>query len=358
MKSWFGSYIASPGAEPLEATVLGVEKKITAGLRSESGAAITHSWDIKDIQASFDISQQATRLVNTREPGKVILIRGKDALQFINEMQAEQNTSWYKKRKTREWSRSLLIIFSILLVLAIAYLLLVPWLSEKIASRVPVHTEAQFGNAIYDALELPALEDARATALTNDFFRKMNVATAYDIKITVVKGSTVNAFALPGGHIVVYTALLDQLQTYPELAALLSHEFTHVNNKHSTKIIFRQLGSRIFLSALFGKFGSVTAVMADQADNLKSLTYSRKLEKEADTEGLALLQARKIDPEGFVRLFQRLKEASPASELPEFLGSHPDIDKRIAYIREQSHNSATEENVQLKTIFEQIKKEP
>jgi beta-barrel assembly-enhancing protease len=357
MKSWFGSYIESPGAEPVEATVLGVEKKITAGVRNESGATITRSWDIKDIQASFDISQQATRLINTKEPGRMILIQGKDALQFINEIQAEQNASWHKRKKVREWGGSLVILFSILLVLAIAYLLFVPWLSEKIAARVPVHTEEQFGDAIYDALGLSVQEDARATALTNDFFRKMNVSTAYDIKITVVKGSTVNAFALPGGHIVVYSALLDQLETYPELAALLSHEFTHVNNKHSTKIIFRQLGSRIFLSALFGKFGSVTAVMADHADNLKSLTYSRKLEKEADTEGLALLQARKIDPEGFVRLFQRLKEAAPGSQLPEFLGSHPDIDNRIAYIRERS-DIVAEENIQLKTIFEQLKKEP
>ncbi len=215
-------------------------------------------------------------------------------------------------------------------MLIAVYFLIVPWLSEKLASTISVNTEQQIGNAVYDALDLSAQEDKEATTVLNDFFKEMNVPTAYAIRITVVKSDVVNAFALPGGNIIVYSALLKELEAYPELAALLSHEFTHVNNKHSTKSIFRQLGSRVFLSLLFGKFGSVTSVMVDQADKFKSLKYSRSLEKEADLEGLSLLKERKIDAEGFIGLFKHLKDAAPASAMPEFLGSHPDIDQRIA----------------------------
>jgi predicted Zn-dependent protease len=182
----------------------------------------------------------------------------------------------------------------------------------------------------------------------------MKVPTEYNIRITVVKSEVVNAFALPGGHIVVYSALLKQLKTYPELAALLSHEFVHVNNKHSTKSIFRQLGSKVFLSLLFGKFGSVTSVMIDQADQFKSLKYSRGLEREADMEGLTILKERKINPEGFAALFTHLKESAPASAMPEFLNSHPDIDKRVEYIRNASKNSTIEDNEPLKIIFEKL----
>ena len=153
----------------------------------------------------------------------------------------------------------------------------------------------------------------------------------------------------------VYRALLEKMKSYPELAALLAHEFTHVNNRHTTKSIFRQLGSRIFLGLLFGKIGSVTSVLVDHADNLKSLKYSRKLEKEADMDGLSLLQERHIDPNGFVTLFQHLKESGPGSSMPEFLGSHPDIEKRIAYIQEASKGATFEENEQLKSIFEKLK---
>lgn len=355
MKTWFGSYFMSSHAEPVEATVLAYEKAIAIGFRQADGSNSTVTWNIRDIAVAFDNNQQATKISNVNEAGTSLIINGKDAKHYIEQLQAEHNKPWHKKNKTREWGRNLLIFLGISTVLITAYFLLVPWLSEKLAAGVSVKTEEQFGNAVYDALALSTQEDKTATAVLNDFFKEMKVTTAYDIRITVVKNDIVNAFALPGGHIVVYTGLLKELKTYPELAALLSHEFVHVNSKHSTKSIFRQLGARVFLSLLFGKFGSVTSVMIDQADKFKSLKYSRRLEKEADMDGLSILQERKIDPGGFVSLFKHLKDSSPVSSIPEFLGSHPDIDKRIAYIREASKNIVVEENEQLKTIFEKLK---
>jgi len=353
MKTWFGTYLTSSHAEPVEATVLAYEKNIAIGFRQANGDNSTINWNIGDIDAAFDNSLQATKISNIKDPGTKLLINGKNAKEYIEQLQAEHHKPWHKKENTKEWSRNLLIFLSIASVLVTAYFLIVPWLSEKLASTVSVKTEEQFGNAVYDALSLE--EDKEATIIVNNFFKELKVTTAYNVRIIVVNSDVVNAFALPGGNIVVYTGLLKELKTYPELVALLSHEFIHVNNKHSTKSIFRQLGSRVFLSLLFGKFGSVTSVMIDQADKFKSLKYSRGLEKEADVEGLAILKERKIDPEGFVSLFKHLKDSAPASAMPELLGSHPDIDNRIAYIRDVSKNAAVEENIQLKTIFEKLK---
>jgi beta-barrel assembly-enhancing protease len=355
MKTWFGSYFTSFQEEPVEATVLAYEKNIAIGFRRADGTNSTVTWDIRDIGVAFDHSLQATKINRAKEPGTKLIINGTDAKNFIEQLQTEHKKPWHKKDKTKDWGRNLLIFLGIFAVLVTTYFLIVPWLSEKFASTVSVKTEEQFGNAVYDALALSSQEDKAATIVLNDFFKEMKVATPYNVRITVVKSDIVNAFALPGGNIVVYTGLLKELNSYPELAALLSHEFIHVNNKHSTKSIFRQLGSRIFLSLLFGKFGSVTSVMIDQADKFKSLKYSRGLEKEADIDGLAILKERKIDPEGFVSLFKHLRDSAPTSVMPEFLGSHPDIDKRVDYIRNASVNVAAEENVQLKTIFEKLK---
>jgi predicted Zn-dependent protease len=192
--------------------------------------------------------------------------------------------------------------------------------------------------------------------VVNDFFTALKIPTAYNVRISVVNDNVVNAFALPGGRIVVYSALLKQISSYPELAALLSHEFTHVNNKHSTKSIFRRLGSKVFLGLLFGRFGNVTSVLVNHADDLKSLKYSRKLEKEADTDGLNILAERKIDPKGFSDLFEHLKAAAPLNSMPEFLASHPDVDKRISYIQELAKGATVVENEQLKAIFDKLKK--
>ena len=116
-----------------------------------------------------------------------------------------------------------------------------------------------------------------------------------------------------------------------------------------------KLGSKIFINMLFGNLGSVTGVLADQADDLKSLTYSRSLEKEADINGLHILMDRKIDPRGFADLFRHLQAATPSSAPPELLASHPDINKRIEYIRDKSASAVIEEHEQLLNIFDQLK---
>ena len=354
MKSWFAQYFETVVDEPVEATVLASEKKITIGFRRDN-INVTFNWDMQDVEVVFDNSLQATRINNLKEKNSKLIVEGKDALTFIQDIKAEQNKAWHKKDKTKEWGRALLILSAVAGILILVYILLVPWISEKMASAVSVRTEERFGNAIYSGLDLSTREDARASLLLNEFFNELKINSPYTIHITVVKDEVVNAFALPGGHIVVYNALLKEIKTYPELAALLSHEFIHVSNHHSTRSIFRKLGSRIFLSLLFGKFGTVTSVMAEQADNLKSLTYSRSLEKEADMEGLALLKQRKIDPTGFIALFEHLEASAPANELPEFLNSHPDIPNRITAIREVSAGATIEENEQLKNIFNQLK---
>lgn len=355
MKSYFASYLASAGAASVDATVLVFDKNLNIGFRNPDGSNAMVNWLLKDVEVSFYFSTQQTKLRHTNNPWGELLIDGNDAELFVKSMQAEQKKAWHKKSSGREWIRNSILFLAILGLLFLLYLLIVPWLSSKLASKVSIKTEKQIGDAVYDALGLASQEDSAKSYILNNFFNVMEVPTAYNIRITVVNSSTVNAFALPGGRIVVYSALLDEIGSYPELAALLSHEFTHINNKHSTKSIFRRLGSKVFLGLLFGRFGTVTNVVVNNADNLKSLKYSRNLEKEADIDGLAILTKRNIDPRGFVDLFNHMKEAAPANAMPEFLASHPDIDKRISYILQASPGASIKEDTTLKVIFEKLK---
>jgi Zn-dependent protease with chaperone function len=355
MKSYFGDYSPSSGTEPADSTVLVFDKSLNIGFRNSDGSNVMINWPLKDVEASFDLASQRSKLRNKKFPGAELLIQGNDAASYVKEMQAETQKPWHKKGSGQEWIRNSLLLLSILGALFLLYLLIVPWLSSKLASKVSIKTERQLGDAVYDAMGLPAQEDAAKTILLNEFFTKMDIPSPYSIRISVVNENVVNAFALPGGRIVVYSALLKEMDSYPELAALLSHEFTHVNNKHSTRSIFRKLGSKVFLGLLFGRFGSVTSVVVDHADNLRSLKYSRSLEKEADMEGLAILTKRGIDPKGFTDLFTHLKEAGSATMMPEFLASHPDTDKRLKYIREAAAMVTVTENEELKAIFEKLK---
>lgn len=355
MKSYFGTYSFTPGSPAIASTVLVFDKNLSIGFRNDDGSNAMISWLLRDVEVTTQFGSDTARVKHLQQKGELI-IEGRDAADHIKALQAEMQKPWYKRSSGREWVRNSVLFLGIIGVLFLLYLLIVPWLSEKMASRVSVNTERQLGDAVYDAMGYSSMEDAGSTMILNDFFASMQVPTAYDIRISVVNENVVNAFALPGGRIVVYSALLKQIKSYPELAALLSHEFTHVNNKHSTKSIFRRLGSKIFLSMLFGRFGSVTSVLINHADDLKSLKYSRRLEKEGDMDGLQLLMQRKIDPRGFSDLFEHLKAAAPLNSMPEFLASHPDVDKRIAYVEEQAKGAPVTENEQLKAIFEKLKK--
>jgi len=341
--------------EYTDCSVLISEKKISIGYK-EPAHKVVH-WLIKDVDVSFLPGSQQTRIFLKEElsGGAELLINGSAAKEYIEEVHTEINKPWRQKKTTKEWGRGLFLLSGIAGALVILYFLLVPWMAEKMASRVSISTEQDIGNSVYDALGLKAREDSAKSLLLTEFFAAMDIPTKYAVRVTVVNDNVFNAFALPGGRIVVYAALLNKIKTYPELAALLSHEFIHVNNQHTTRSIFRRMGSRVFISLLFGRMGAVSAVLIDQADNLRSLKFSRKLEKEADVKGVELLMERKIDPSGFSDLFTNLKQNAPAAYMPEVLGSHPDIDARIEYIRKLSSGTVSEDNFHLKDIFEKIK---
>ena len=354
MKSYFGTYLQA-GNPAIESTVLIFDKYLSIGFRDASGGNRTLNWNLREVESQFIPSLLQTRIRHLRLSGEELLIDGNDADDFIRSLISERQKPWHQRSSGKEWIRNTLLLLSILALLFIIYLLIVPWMSSKLASKVSIHTERQLGDAVYDAMNLAAREDTAASFVLNEFFAEMDVATPYEIRISVVRDEVVNAFALPGGRIVVYSALLKKLPSYPALAALLSHEFVHVNDKHSTRSIFRRMGSKVFIGLLFGKFGNVTAVLVDQADNLKSLKYSRTLEKEADMKGLEILAGRKIDPRGFVTLFRKLEESAPGGRLPEMLASHPNIGNRVSYVERSSGGLDVKENERLKMIFEKLK---
>lgn len=356
MRNFFGAYTASRQAEPVTASVLIFDKSISIGFREETGVNHTYHWEVNQLSAQFESFSGESLLRNTAT-GEELRITGPEAATLVKEMQEEIAKPWYRKKNAGYKGRVFLFMSGFLLVLLLFYFLFVPMISEKMAGTIEPETERQLGDAVWESMAAGMREDTTTSRLINDFFSALDVESEYRIRISVINDDVVNAFALPGGRIVVYSGLLNRIQSYPELAALLSHEFTHVNNRHATKSVFRRLGSKVFLSLIFGKMGSLTTVLVNHADDLKSLTYSRQLEKEADLEGLSILTNRRIDPKGFTHLFRHLKSAARPNVMPELLASHPDIDKRMEYINEMSKQATVETRADLTAIFQELKKQ-
>ena len=256
----------------------------------------------------------------------------------------------------RQTARLVKFASVILVFLSLLFFILVPAIAGYLAKRVSPAYEIQVGNEIFDQLTTGMTVNEPATETVMRFFRQLDIQSVYPIQVTVVKGEILNAFALPGGHIIVYDEMLKEIEDPETLAALLAHEFMHIEQRHTTRSVFRQFSSAIVLYFIVGDMGSIGGVLLNRAEQLKNLSYSRSYEKEADLLGLQLIEDRGISSNGFIDLFQLLKNSVHVS-VSEWASSHPDIDRRIKYIRENAGRQTGKMEPGFRSTFKQLKKE-
>jgi predicted Zn-dependent protease len=146
----------------------------------------------------------------------------------------------------------------------------------------------------------------------------------------------INAFAAPGGYIVIHDGLLRKTETPEELAAVLAHEIQHVLQRHSTRAILRELSVGVLFAAISGDAGGLQYAL-ETVRTLGGLRFRRQDEAEADQKGLEMLQRARIDPDGMVAFFKTPKNES--GDLPRFLNyvsTHPPTEDRIERLRQMA----------------------
>jgi predicted Zn-dependent protease len=159
----------------------------------------------------------------------------------------------------------------------------------------------------------------------------------WDYRFRVIESKEVNAFALPGGNMFMFTGLMDRIGSDDELAAVTGHEMTHVRKQHWAKSVANQQKRDLGLSILLGltHANSTWQTLAGVGDTLFTLKYSRSEEDEADAGGLENMVAAGYDPHGMLDLFHTLQTASPGGSPPEFLSDHPLTSDRIKRTQER-----------------------
>ena len=238
------------------------------------------------------------------------------------------------------------------------YYLLVTGISGVGIRLISPKKEAQLGELIYEAMLKDAIIDTVSSRLLTDFAGELRMSEKYNLKFTVVDDKEVNAFAIPGGHIVVYKGILQQMTRPEELVALIGHESSHINERHSLRNMMQELTGNFVLSMVFGDLGSIGGAIAGRANALRSLSYSRSLEKEADEQGMHRMLRNRIDPHGMVMLMDRLKAAEKDVKLPGFLSTHPLTDERreqaLKFVSE--HPAEATMTQKLKSNWDHLKK--
>ena len=157
-------------------------------------------------------------------------------------------------------------------------------------------------------------------------------APKWNWEVNVQTTDDVNAYCMPGGKIMVYTGLIEQLHaTDAELAAVIGHEIAHALREHSRERISRAYAEQVALAGIALATGAsgTTMQLASQVSAVTfQLPHSREQEAEADRIGLELMARAGYDPNAAVVLWQKMGKLSQGGP-PEFLSTHPSGESRI-----------------------------
>jgi len=199
-------------------------------------------------------------------------------------------------------------------------------LVEIAVSRIPVEWEQKLGESAYrDFLtHQEVMKAGPAVAALGEVTQRLTEQISnnpYKFDVTVVKSDVVNAFALPGGYVVVFTGLMKKAESGEEVAGVMSHELNHVLQRHGLERIVKSLGLMTVVAIVFGDQQGLVGMMKQFGVELLTLKFGREQETEADLTGLQLLQRAKIDPSGMIRFFERLSEKDEGRM--EWLSTHP-----------------------------------
>lgn len=216
-------------------------------------------------------------------------------------------------------------------IVLLFYFWILPFMAEKAAQNVPKDMEIALGEKLFEGMRQDLDIDTAASGTINAFAKNINFHTHYKVQIWVVKDSTVNAFAIPGGTIVVYTGIIQEMNDYTELSALLAHETAHVQYRHSMRSLCKSLAGSMFISLAFGDVSGITSTIIQNGNLLNNLSYSRSLEEEADHKGIEILRNNQIDLKGFVNLFNTLQKQHEEHETLGFMSTHPLTKHRLQY---------------------------
>lgn len=161
---------------------------------------------------------------------------------------------------------------------------------------------------------------------------------SFDYTFTVVKDDSINAFAIPGGHLYVHSGLIKSAASETELAAVMAHEINHAVARHGTRQLTQQYGYGLVVQLLLGENPNLVAQLAASLfGKAGTMSYSRGMENQADYLGVETMYRSGYNPQGMVTFFSKLNstEKETPGKLTMFFSSHPLTSERMQSVRDE-----------------------
>jgi len=331
---WEGHYLDGRTPTRRRATV----RLMRGGLEITPEGAATQFWpygELRQTQGSY--AGEEVRFERGGPLPEAFVVADPAFLADLREISQTPSARFHDPRgRSRRRQLTVLAGLAVVAIVAAIYLWGIPIVAEVVAARVPIAWEERLGGSVVESLVPPekrCRSEAGQRALDELVATLVAAAppSGYTFRAQVADSKVVNAFAVPGGYIVVLRGLLDEMRTPEELAGVLAHEIQHVLRRHSTKALVQHLSTGLLLTAVSGDVSGVMAYGLEGARVLGQLRYGRAAEEEADALGMQLVIAAGLDPRGMIAFFEATqKKGGGESGRPVYLSSHPGAADRIA----------------------------
>jgi predicted Zn-dependent protease len=338
---WVGDYLDGRSAARHHAVV----RVGKSALELVTAAGFTRSWPYRAMtQTQGTYQGEAVRFEYGSEPIESVVIADHSVLTEIHRIAAHFPVHFHdpSARRTRtKWT--IVAALAVIVITALLYRWGIPILSASIMPLIPVSWEEAVGERVVGRLvpegrrcRNPRLMEALST-IAHPLIQP-EFSNRYPIRLYVLDDNAVNAFAVPGGHVVLLRGLLERTEAPEQLAGVLAHELQHVYKRHTTRAMIEQTTGAVLMTALSGDFSGGLTWGIGAAQALNALRYSCAHEAEADLAGLHMMEAAGLDSTAMVTFFRNMQQELPgAASIPDFLTTHPHMDERISALTIATH---------------------
>ena len=291
-------------------------------------------WPLRHVRRSDPVGKTyPVRLRCRLDSNARLVIRDDGAVDYLR---TRLPRLFYNRHAKWGWARIGSVLGLVTAITVISLYISIPRLAKPIARAIPPEWEMRLGRNTANTLSQDWVFCA-GPGLTqlNEMTALLAHSTEakYDITVRVIDADVINAFALPGGNIIVTDELIKFTQTPDELAGVVAHEIGHILLGHPLEGMLSQMGVVLFLNMLTaGSSGDILGLGATVA----MVSYTREFERAADEFGLQLLQEANISTSGYAKLFTRINKLEQAASgdgvfgLGDLLRTHPYSEDRAS----------------------------
>jgi len=213
-----------------------------------------------------------------------------------------------------------------------------PRLAAPLVRLIPFAWEKELGEGVVDHLRKgkPFCANRDGAAALGQMAGELIAAAGspFPITVRVIPAKMVNAFAAPGGQVVLFSGLIEKAESPEEVAGVMAHEIAHATERHPMQSMLRAAGVSLLFGLVVGDTSTLGSMASEGAELLLVLSYSRETEREADRIGMELLNRAGIRGDGLVNFFGRLQEESGGkNRVPVLFASHPMHAERIERLK-------------------------